>query len=96
MTNSITPRQKQALKFIIAFSERYPYPPTNTEIAEGIDSSTESVRQMLLKLQEQGYITREPHLARSIFITEKVEELFGVDPEVAAIRAADPHRKDPN
>jgi repressor LexA len=59
------------LDFVRGFIDEHSYPPSIPEIASGIGRTYSSVREQLERLERMGYITREPHVARSLTLTEK-------------------------
>lgn len=75
MNHRITPSQARVLRFIIAWSETYAYPPTNSEIAQAIQTTPENARQLVNRLLRAGFIRKNPNIPRSITVTSKVEEI---------------------
>lgn len=70
--NSLTPRQKAILTFVVTFIATHCYSPTIREITDGLGlPSTSHVAYILDRLQADGYLTRQPTLARSIVLTAK-------------------------
>ena len=66
----ISKRQARILDFIRDFTTHNPYPPTVREIAMGCNLSSPSVADYnLLCLEEKGYLTRVPAIARGIVLT---------------------------
>ncbi|GAB1534850.1 transcriptional repressor LexA [Geovibrio sp. ADMFC3] len=67
-----TKRQKQFLDFIEEFTEANGYSPSIRDIGEGLKlSSTASVKKMLDRLSEGGFIRRASSSARGIELTRK-------------------------
>lgn len=65
----LTPRQKMILEFIQDTVAQKGYPPTVREIGEGIGlRSSSTVHAHLGKLEEKGYIRRDPTKPRAIEI----------------------------
>jgi repressor LexA len=65
----LTPRQKMILDFIQDTVAKQGYPPTVREIGEGIGlRSSSTVHAHLGKLEEKGYIRRDPTKPRAIEI----------------------------
>ena len=63
----MTEREKEVLHFIIEFKKTNGYSPTVKEIAHGINTKSEThVREMLLKLEEMGYLTFKRKSPRTI------------------------------
>jgi len=58
--NELTPRQRQVLQFITAFSDSNGYPPSQREIAGHLNvSGTLPVMKHLAALERKGYLKRE-------------------------------------
>jgi Mn-dependent DtxR family transcriptional regulator len=70
---SFTPKQGQYLAFIYAYTRLHRRPPAETDMQQYFRVSPPSVHQMVVTLERQGFIRRQPRTARSI-------ELL-VDPE---------------
>ena len=67
MKNRLSQRQQRILAFIQKFMDEHQYPPTVRDIQNGCEvSSTSVVDYNLRKLQEMGYLTREPEVSRGI------------------------------
>lgn len=65
----ISKRQLQAYEFICAFTTEHGYPPSVREIGKAIGlSSPSTVHSHLHKLEEAGYIRRDPNKPRTIEI----------------------------
>ena len=63
----LTEREKDVLQFIIEFKKTNGYSPTVREIAHGINtSSITHVSEMLLDLEEKGYLTTKKKSPRTI------------------------------
>lgn len=63
----LTPTQQAMLLFIKGFIKAMHYPPTQAEIAKGMDYKSQNAASDGLKLLEKnGAIKRTPNLARSI------------------------------
>lgn len=75
MKMPLTDRQKEVLKFITEFINKNEYPPTITEIQEGVGiSNPGSVYGTLSELENKKYIRREEkHKARNIRIVDQEE-----------------------
>ena len=66
----IRPRQQAILDFIRDYP--HPYSPTVREICTGVGlSSSSTVYNHLIKLEEQGYIVRKPNCPRCIVLTKR-------------------------
>lgn len=48
--------------------------------------SPPSVHQMVLNLERQGFISREPHVARSIQLLIEPENLPGLQPVISSVQ----------
>lgn len=67
MTTKLSARQESILEFIKEFMEERHYPPTVRDIQTGCNvSSTSVVDYNLHKLQNMGYLKREPEVSRGI------------------------------
>ncbi|WP_306150671.1 LexA family transcriptional regulator [Roseovarius sp. MMSF_3281] len=63
----MTPQQRKAYDFIVAFYEKHDYSPSFTEIADGTGlMSKSSVHRLVGALQDQGLIVHTHGRARSI------------------------------
>jgi len=68
---SLTPRQKQILEFIKKKTRERGYPPSVREIGESVGlSSSSTVHGHLARLEEKGYIHRDPSKPRAIEILD--------------------------
>ncbi len=71
MVEGLTKRQKEALDFVAAYTERHGYPPTVRELASALGiSGPKGAKQFLDALSAKGYIRREPENARAIRVVE--------------------------
>ncbi len=69
-------RQQKVLTFIQKYIAENGFPPTVREIGEGAGvSSTSLVTYYLKKLEEKGYIAREPSVSRGIRLLVEAESL---------------------
>lgn len=83
----ITKRQQQAFDFICAFTATHGYPPSVREIGSAIGlSSPSTVHSHLHKLEEAGYIKRDPNKPRSIEICEDVNARTKHNPKLAEVK----------
>jgi repressor LexA len=74
---SISPRQKEIIRFIHRFNENHGYPPTVREIGEGVHlSSSSTVHAHLKSLENRGIIQRDAVLTRAIRLVAEVAERF--------------------
>ena len=64
--NAFTPKQGQYLAFIHLYTRLHRQPPAEADIQQYFRVSPPSVHQMVLTLERQGFITRQPRTARSI------------------------------
>lgn len=68
----MTPAQLQTLQVIDRLTRKNGFHPSQAEISDERGSKNPSAaRGMFDRLQREGFVTREPHEARSIRITEK-------------------------
>jgi DNA-binding MarR family transcriptional regulator len=63
---AFTERQGQYLAFIWAYTQIHARPPAERDLQHFFDVTAPSVHQMILTLQRQGLIRRQPATARSI------------------------------
>ena len=78
MTGDYTPRQGQYLAFIYYYTKLNGRPPAEADMQRYFRVSPPTVHQMVLNLEERGFITRMPGQARSIRLllpSEKLPEL---------------------
>lgn len=69
--NDLTPRQRQILEFIKREVQQRGYPPSVREIGQAVGlSSSSTVHGHLNKLEEKGYIRRDPTKPRAIEVLE--------------------------
>ncbi len=70
MANELSPRQAQILEFIKRNVQEKGYPPSVREICRAVGlSSTSTVHGHLDKIEEKGFIKRDPSKPRTIEIT---------------------------
>ena len=55
-------------EYVRDYIDQHGYPPSMRNIADACQLSTTAVRYNLDKLEAWGWLTREPHLARSLRI----------------------------
>lgn len=83
----ITKRQQQAFDFICAFTAAHGYPPSVREIGSAIGlSSPSTVHSHLHKLEEAGYIKRDPNKPRTIEICEDAKTRAKQSPKLAEVK----------
>lgn len=64
----------RVLGYIRAYIRRNGYPPSMREIGDGVGlTSLSSVSHQLEKLEDEGFITRNPRIPRSIVLQKEVE-----------------------
>jgi repressor LexA len=75
--STISPRQKEIIRFIHQFNDDHGYPPTVREIGEGVHlSSSSTVHAHLKSLESRGIIQRDAVLTRAIRLVAEVAERF--------------------
>ena len=75
----LTQRQNQAYDFIEEYLDRNDRPPTIQEICDALGiASTNAGYKLLSRLEKKGWIEREKHKARSIQLTDRDEDPFGI------------------
>lgn len=70
-----TPKQGQYLAFIHAYTLILGRPPAEADMQRHFRVTPPSVHQMVLTLEREGWITRQPGVARSIQISVDPENL---------------------
>jgi Mn-dependent DtxR family transcriptional regulator len=63
---TFTPKQGQYLAFIHLYTRLHRRPPAEADMQEYFRVSPPSVHQMVLTLERQGFIRRQPRTPRSI------------------------------
>jgi hypothetical protein len=63
---SFTPKQGQYLAFIHLYTRLHRQPPAETDMQQYFRVSPPSIHQMVLTLERQGFIRRQPRTPRSI------------------------------
>jgi DNA-binding MarR family transcriptional regulator len=66
--HSFTEKQGQYLAFIYTYSHMFRRPPAETDMQRHFQVSPPSVHQMVVTLERNGLIRRQPGVARSIEI----------------------------
>jgi DNA-binding MarR family transcriptional regulator len=66
--HSVTEKQGQYLAFIYTYSHMFRRPPAETDLQRHFQVSPPSVHQMIVTLERNGLIQRQPGVARSIQI----------------------------
>jgi len=84
-----TAKQGQYLAYLYLYRKLHRYSPSESEIAQYFGVSPPSAHQMLVKLEENGLITREAGVPRSVRVTVPREEIPPLedDEEDAAVAA---------
>ncbi|HBT18340.1 MAG TPA: repressor LexA [Firmicutes bacterium] len=83
--DDLTPRQQEILEFIIQETQEKGYPPSVREIGEAVGlSSSSTVHAHLEKIQQLGYIRRDPSKPRAIEIL-KSSEVIDFLPDVIPV-----------
>jgi DNA-binding MarR family transcriptional regulator len=75
-----TPRQGQYLAFIHAYTLVNGRPPAHADIQRFFRLTPPTVHQMLLTLEKQGLISRQPGRPRSIALLVERDRLPRLDP----------------
>jgi DNA-binding MarR family transcriptional regulator len=63
---TLTPRQGQYLAYIHLYTRLHRRPPAEADIQQYFRVTPPSVHQMVLTLEREGFIKRQPGVARSI------------------------------
>jgi DNA-binding MarR family transcriptional regulator len=72
---SPTPRQAQYLAFIHHYTLLNRRPPSQADIQRYFQTAPPNVRNMLLRLEENGWLERSPGQARAIRVLVPPEQL---------------------
>lgn len=75
MKDKWTPRQGQFLAFIYHYTKVNGRPPAEADMERYFRVSPPSVHQMILRLEELGFISRVPGQGRSIHVLIPPEQL---------------------
>lgn len=75
MASDFTPRQGQFLAFIYYYTKVNGRPPAEADMQRYFRVTPPSVHQMVIKLEERGYIARMPGQGRSIRLLLTREQL---------------------
>ena len=70
-----TRKQGQYLAFIYYYTKINRQPPAEADMQHFFRSTAPTVNQMILKLEEKGFISRSPGKARSIEILLRPDQL---------------------
>ena len=74
-SKTFAPKQGQYLAFIHLYTRLHRGPPAETDMQEYFRVSPPSVHQMVLTLEREGFIKRQPRVARSIEVLVDPEHL---------------------
>ncbi len=73
MTDGLTEKQSEILRFVQYFLDSEGYPPTRREIAEGMAyKSDNAAQEHLLAIERKGWIELRPGIARGIKIVRRL------------------------
>lgn len=72
---TFTPKQGQYLAYIHLYTRLHRRPPAETDMQQYFRVSPPSVHQMVLMLERQGFIRRQPRVARSIELLIEPQDL---------------------
>jgi len=75
VASDFTPRQGQFLAFIYYYTKVNGRPPAEADMQRYFQVTPPSVHQMVIKLEERGYIARVPGQGRSIRLLLPREQL---------------------
>ena len=75
MAEKYTEKQGQYLAFIDAYMRMHGKAPAETDLQRFFGTAPPTIHQMILKLEEKGFISRVPRQARSIKLLLDPEEL---------------------
>jgi len=80
-----TAKQGQYLAFIHAYTQVLGRPPAEADLQRHFQVTPPSVHQMVLTLERQGLIRRQPGVARSIKVLIELDALPPLQPSVEQI-----------
>lgn len=69
-TGQLTPTQEAALRALSMYKDQHGVAPTVQELADVLEIQPPSAYELLVRLQEKGYIQREPRKARTVTIVK--------------------------
>jgi len=75
VAKNFTPKQGQYLAFIHPYARLHRRPPSEADMQEYFRVSPPSVHQMVLTLEQAGFIIRQPRVARSIELLVDPQQL---------------------
>ena len=64
----MTPAERELYEYIVLFNEQNGISPTTYDLADGLHKSRSSIRHLLIRLVEKGFIEYYPTKRRSIHI----------------------------
>lgn len=73
---TLTPKQKGILDFIISFYEREGFSPSLAEISKKFDKSIPTIHQFIETLSQKGYLTKEGFVSRGLVPYPVNKEIF--------------------
>ena len=79
---SFTPKQGQYLAFIYAYTRLHRRPPAEADMQQYFQVSPPSVHQMVLTLEQAGFIRRQPGVTCNIEILIRSTCQFYADPQI--------------
>jgi len=71
----ITPRQREALKFICDYQAGSGYPPTVQELADASGITKASAHEQISQLIRKGYVMRDESRARGLSVLRQPDEM---------------------
>lgn len=87
----LTRREAQILEYIKEHVREKGYPPAVREIGRAVGlSSTSTVHSYLRRLEQKGYLRRDPTLPRALVVTEEAEERLVSVPLLGRVAAGTP------
>jgi repressor LexA len=67
--------EKELFEYIVNFVEENKYPPTLREMCSGMGwKSTNSPREIMVKLETKGYLKRIPEISRGLIILKELSK----------------------
>jgi len=75
MSEDFTPKQGQYLAFIYNYRVMHDVAPAEADMQQFFRATPPTIHQMILKLEEKGYISRIPRQSRSIKLLVDPDEI---------------------
>ena len=80
MPNTFTPKQGQYLAFIYNYTVMNRIAPAEADLRQFFQTTPPTIHQMIIKLEERGFIARTPRVSRSIKLLVNPSEIPRLPP----------------